>query len=130
MPVPVTTLYAALQGLISIALQMQVGRQRLATGVSLMDGGNHDLAVAIRRHANWTEHVPLVLVLMALIELNGAGAAWLHALGATLLVARIVHPFGLKWDVSQVPARLVGALGTLVVTLAAIATALYQVATH
>ncbi len=126
MPVPITALYAALLGLVMIALQLLVGRQRLDTDVSLYDGGHPSLAVAIRRHANWAEHVPFALILLALIELNGASAVWLHGLGATLLVARIVHPFGLRWDVSRVPARFIGAVTTLLVTLAAIATALFQ----
>ena len=94
MPVPITALYAALLGLVMIVLQLLVGRQRLDTDVSLYDGGHPALAVAIRRHANWAEHVPFALILLALIELNGASAVWLHGLGATLLVARIVHPFG------------------------------------
>ncbi len=129
MPVPVTTLYAALLGLIAIVLQLMVGRHRLDTGVSLLDGGNQDLAVAIRRHANWTEHVPFALILLALIELNGANPGWLHLLGASLVTARIIHPFGLKWGVARVPARFIGPFTTLIVTFAAIATAIYQLAT-
>lgn len=127
MPVPITALYAALLGIVTLVLQMLVGRERLETDVSLYDGGHESLAVAIRRHANFTEHVPFALLLLALIELNGAPAGWLHALGAALLVARIIHPFGLRFHESRVPARFVGALATTLVTLLAIATALYQV---
>jgi hypothetical protein len=126
-PVPITALYAALLGLVMIALELLVGRHRLETDVSLYDGGHRPLAVAIRRHANWAEHVPFALILLALIELNGAPAVWLHALGATLLVARIVHPFGLRWDVAQVRARFIGAFTTLLVIFATIVTALYQI---
>ncbi len=129
MPVPITALYAALLGLVMIVLQLLLGRQRLDNDVSLYDGGHKDLAVAIRRHANWTEHVPFALILLALIELNGASAVWLHTLGATLLVARIVHPFGLRWDVARVRARFIGAFATLLVILAGIVTALYQLHT-
>ena len=127
MLVPITALYAALLGLVMIVLQLLVGRQRFDTDVSLYDGGHRPLAVAIRRHANWAEHVPFALILLALIELNGAPTGWLHLLGGALLAARIIHPFGLRWDVSRAPARFVGAFTTLLVTLAAIATALYQV---
>ncbi len=123
MLVPVTALYAALLGLIAIGLQALVGRERLRTGVSIYDGGDRLLAVAIRRHANFTEHVPLALILMAIIELNGASPTWLHALGIALVASRILHPVGLKYDDAQVPARGIGAVTTLHVTLAAIATA-------
>ncbi len=126
MLVPATALYAALLGLVTIVLQLLVGQSRLRTGISVYDGGDKQLAVAIRRHANFAEHVPLVLILLALIELNGAPKPWIHILGIALLACRIVHPFGLKYDVARVPARGIGAFGTLLVTLAAILVAGWQ----
>ena len=126
MPVPITALYAALQGLLVIALEIPVGRLRSQTNVSIYDGGNPALAAAIRRHANWTEHVPFVLLLMALLELNGASAALLHFLGLTLLAARIAHPFGLDPAQMRRPLRGLGALGTLLVSVVAIVALLRQ----
>jgi uncharacterized protein len=117
--VPITGVYAALQAFLAIALTAPVGQLRSKTNVSLGSGGNPALEVAIRRHANWAEHVPLALLLMALLELNGGGAGLLHGLGAALLVARILHPFGLKADNMRVPLRGIGAGGTLLVTLVA-----------
>ena len=120
MPVPVTAIYAALLGVIVLTLQALVGRKRLESEVSLYDGGDKELGVAIRRHANFTEHVPLALILMVIIELNGAPRALIHALGVALVTARIVHPFGLKHDFAAfVPARGIPALATLLVTLVA-----------
>ena len=126
MLVPVTALYAILLGLLSVVLLLGVGRGRLRTGVSLYDGGDAELAVAIRRHANFTEQVPLTLLLIAIVELNGAPQLWVHALGAALLVCRILHPFGLRFDQAKVPLRFYGAFGTLLVTLAAIVMAASQ----
>src|SRR5262245_28762897 len=116
---PISGLYAALQALLAIALVMPVGRLRARTNVSLGSGGNPALEVAIRRHANWTEHVPIALLLIALLELNGGSPTLLHGLGASLLVARILHPLGLKADDMRVPLRGIGALGTLLITLIA-----------
>jgi uncharacterized membrane protein YecN with MAPEG domain len=124
--VPVTALYAALLALVAIVLSVLVGRERVRSGVSLYEGGDRALAVAIRRHANFTEHVPLALLLLAAIELNGAPPGLLHALGLVLLASRIVHPFGLSYENPRSAARALGALGTLVVTLAAIGVALWQ----
>ena len=126
MPVPITALYAALQGLLVIALELPVGRLRAQTNVSISDGGNTALAAAIRRHANWAEHVPFVLLLMALLELNGASAALLHFLGLVLLASRIAHPFGLDPAQMRRPLRAVGALGTLLVSVVAIVALLMQ----
>jgi hypothetical protein len=127
LPVPITALYAALQALLAIALTFPVGRLRAKYDVSLHAGSHPDLDVAIRRHANWTEHVPIALLLLALLELNGAGAALLHGLGATLFVARILHPLGLDAQVMRRPLRGIGAVLTLLVTLTAAVTLLVRV---
>jgi uncharacterized membrane protein YecN with MAPEG domain len=126
LPVPITALYAALQAIVSIVLVAPIGRLRSATNVSLGSGGNPALEVAIRRHANWTEYVPFTLLLIALLELNGSSAGLLHGLGAGLLVARVLHPLGLKHDDMRVPLRGIGAGGTLLVTLVATVALLLQ----
>jgi uncharacterized membrane protein YecN with MAPEG domain len=117
--VPITAIYAALQALLAIGLVVPVGQLRAKTNISLGAGGNPRLETAIRRHANWTEHVPIALLLMALLELNGASAGLLHGLGATLLVARILHPLGLDAETMRRPLRGIGAFATMLVTLVA-----------
>ncbi|MCE2927686.1 MAG: MAPEG family protein [Rickettsiales bacterium] len=49
----------------------------------------------IRAHANFVEYVPLVLVLMALNELNGASRELLAVFGAALVLGRIFHAYSL-----------------------------------
>ena len=117
--VPITGLYAALQAFIAIGLVVPIGRLRGKYGVSIHAAGHPDLDVAIRRHANWTEHVPFALLLIALLELNGGSHGLLHGLGAGLLVCRIAHPLGLNAETMRSPLRGIGALGTLLVTLIA-----------
>jgi hypothetical protein len=119
MPLPVTALYAAALGLIFIVLGGLTGRARGAAQVSLGDGGKPELIEAIRRHANFAEYVPLILVLFAIIELNGAPKSWLHGLGSVLVVSRLLHPFGLHYDRMNSFGRIVGTAGTYLVTLAA-----------
>jgi uncharacterized membrane protein YecN with MAPEG domain len=119
--VPITGLYAGIQALLGFALSMGIGPTRGKLGISIGDGGNPDLLLKIRRHGNWAENVPLALLLMGLLELNGSGATLLHGLGATLLVARIAHPIGLKKDKVNEPLRIGGAVLTgLVSAVAAI----------
>lgn len=122
---PITGLYAGLLALVALHLWMRVSAARMQLGVSLGDGDSPELADRIRRHANFSEHVPLALVLRGVLELGGMRAAVLHALGATLLVARVLHPLGLRHDAAiPQPLRAVGAGATFVVTLAAAALAL------
>lgn len=125
-PVPVTGLYAALQAFVATALIAPVGRLRGKYDVSIHAGNHPDLDVAIRRHANWAEHVPFALLLIGLLELNGGGPGLLHGLGAGLLVARVLHPIGLKHDRMRSPLRGIGAAGTLVITLIAAVALLWK----
>lgn len=122
----ITALYAGLLALWSIALEVPIGRLRMATNVSLEAGGNKELTVAIRRHANFVEHVPLALILLALIELNGTSATLLHLLGSVLLLARVLHPFGLNYDQMRTPLRGLGSAGTLLVIALSSAMAIWE----
>ena len=126
MAAPITGIYAGLLALIGFALMQRVGQERLRTNVSLYDGGDAQLGTAIRAHANFTEHVPLAVLLLLVLELNGTPGAWLHAMGAAVVVARVVHPFGLRPDVMKLPARFVGAVGTALATVAAGVGAIWQ----
>lgn len=126
MPVAITGFYAALLAVIIIVLGAMIGPYRLKVGVSLLYGDDMSLVERVRRHANFTENVPLALILMALIELDGASAGLLHGLGIALVASRVVHPFGIHHDRIQHPARFVGAFGTLIVTLVAAGVAAKQ----
>ncbi len=126
MPLQVTALYAGLLGLVGMVLGGIVGQQRGKTNISLGDGGNKGLIEANRRHMNWVENVPFIILLLAIIELNGGSKTWLHALGLVLLVSRIIHPLGINADKMMLWPRIAGAGGTGLVTLAALVTLLWQ----
>jgi hypothetical protein len=114
--VPITGFYAGVLALIVIYLGFQVGAARLRTNVSILHGDDMELAERIRRHANFTESVPLALILLAVLELNGWSALLLHVLGGALVVARIAHPLGLHHDRMRHPLRGLGAGVTNLVT--------------
>ena len=126
LPVPITALYAGILGLMFLALEIPIGVMRTRTNTSLGDGGNPILTVAIRRHANFVEHVPLALLLIALLELNGAGHGLLHVLGTALVLARLMHPFGLDIHVMRRPPRGLGAATTSLVILVASAVLVWR----
>ena len=126
MPLEVTALYGSLLALIGLVLGALVGVQRQKVKVSLGDGGHPSLIEANRRHMNWLENVPLLIILLAAIELNGASSTWLHILGGTLLVGRLIHPFGINSEWTFRLPRFIGMLLTQVVGLAAIGTLLLQ----
>ena len=120
MPMPViTALYAGILGLISIPLAFAAGSKRGKLKVSVGDGGDPELLLAMRRHANFVEFVPLALILVALLELGGVSGTAIHAMGAGLVVARIAHATGLKADTLSNPGRAIGAAGSTLVILVA-----------
>ena len=115
----ITLLYAGLLGILSLALSYLCGSLRGKTGISIGDGGNTELLLAMRRHANFVEYVPLALILIALLEMNGVAAIAIHSLGGALFVCRVAHALGLKADTMAGAGRLIGAAGTALVTLVA-----------
>jgi uncharacterized protein len=91
----VTGFYLALLALIYAALALQVVRLRRGNRVLFGDGENFRLRSAIRIHANFIEYVPIVALLVAMLEMSGLSAAWVHLLMGALLVARLLHPLGM-----------------------------------
>ena len=113
MSLPITSLYGAAFGIVMLILWLNVTKRRAKLHVSIGDGGETALHEHIRRHGNFIEWVPLTVILMALAEVQGAAALWLHVAGALALIGRLVHPFGLRADNAAHPARIVGNLGNI-----------------
>lgn len=92
----VTSLYAVLGVLLVLVLGAAVVRQRRRAHIGIGDGGDADLARAIRAHANLIENLPLALVMLLLLELGGLAQLWLHLLGGGFLASRLLHAWGLS----------------------------------
>ncbi len=119
MQLPITLFYAALLAIFALALSFKAGSFRGNTGISVLfgDPANMELAENVRRHQNFLEYVPMLLIVMGAIELNGGSSTFLYVVGALLIVVRIAHAAGLKHDNMAHPGRLVGAAGTALLTL-------------
>ena len=124
MQLPITAVYAGVLAVFALYLSARAGGFRGKTGVSILYGEppNLELAERVRVHQNFLEYVPMVLILMGIIELNGGSGTFLHSVGALLIVSRIAHRVGLKHDNMSHVGRLIGAGGTALITLV---TALY-----
>jgi uncharacterized membrane protein YecN with MAPEG domain len=66
----------------------------------------------VRAHANFTEYVPLALLLIAALELMQAAAGLVWLLGATLTIARLFHAWGVIATYGPSPQRAIGFFGT------------------
>jgi uncharacterized protein len=114
---PITTLYALPLAVIFLALWMNVTSTRSKLSQSIGDGGNVDLHERIRKHGNFVEWVPMVMMLLLLAEARGTGQMWLHAAGALLVIGRVLHPFGLKANNPLHPLRIAGNMGAILATV-------------
>jgi hypothetical protein len=121
----VTPFYAGLLALWFLVLSLRV-IQRRQGGIPLGDGGDAGMLRVIRGHANFAEYVPLILLLMALLELGHTSVYLLHALGFALLVARLLHGYALSFTQFFRFGRFVGAGLTLFVLFAAAILCLLQ----
>ena len=125
MPIPITGLYTGLTIILAIILGARIGFYRAKKGVSILDGGDMEIAQRMRVHGNMMETAALMILALGVIELNGAGSTLLHGLGIAYIFSRIAHAFGLKHDNIQHPLRTVGAMGSTLVMLIAGITAIY-----
>lgn len=125
--VPVTLYTACVLGLLLIFLSANVIRNRVREKVAYGDGyGQSDtLFKAIRAHANFTEYVPLVLIILALLELNNAHPIIVYAISGLIIVGRLLHFIGLKRKAKVNSQRFLGMIMTFSAILVGSISGLY-----
>jgi uncharacterized membrane protein YecN with MAPEG domain len=114
--VTITPIYAALLGLILLALSVRVVAVVRAK-VGLGDGGNPDYVTVIRGQGNFIEYVPMIVILLGFAEAGGTSDGLVHTMGAALVLGRILHPIGLTTKDGINPFRFSGTILTFGVLL-------------
>jgi uncharacterized protein len=109
---PASFLYAAVLGLMLVALSAQVVLARRRHRVRLGTGEEDAMQQAVRVQANFTEYVPLAVLLLVFAEITGLPTAAVHGAGLLLVTSRIVHAFGLSRSPGLTFGRLYGTAGT------------------
>lgn len=92
--------------------------QRRQHGPSLGEGDDPDVIRAVRRHGNLAENAAIFIACASLLEMLGGGRAWVAALCAVFLLARLSHAFGLSLKNTGNIFRVVGMVLTIAVGLA------------
>ena len=113
-----TLLFAAIFGILHVIFTVRVGFYRFRNDISLGDGGDKVLFNRIRAHGNFTENVPIALLLLLLNNLNGLAHGTLMILGSILVVSRCVHYVMIvtrSLPIVLRPLSMVGTLGTVIV---------------
>ena len=108
MPVIVTPIFAGVLALLYLALSVRVIKSRHAEQIALGDKGNRALQRRIRVHSNFAEYTPYALLLMLILELQGAWAWLTVGLGLFLLIGRCLHAYGVSQDPEPFKFRITG----------------------
>lgn len=141
-PVPISTLFIGLNGLLAFVLSYIVVMERSSTRIwhgesekdvasqpnylenpspwaalvenftqKLLPGKSADdgiLQRKVRAHANFTEYVPLALLLILVLELIQAENWLIWVLGTALTIGRIAHAWGVIATYGPSPNRAIG----------------------
>lgn len=113
----ITIVYAGLLAIMFAVLTVRVAKARFKYRVGLGDGGVPDLTQRIRVHGNFAEHVPFALFLLFLVDYCQYSPIIVHALGITLVIARILHVVGVSSTPNASKGRFIGTVLTLLVDL-------------
>lgn len=117
MSVRITAIYASVLAILYIVLSFRVAQRRRKFQVGLGTGESRELERAIRIHGNFAEYVPLALLLLVVYETGGATGWAVHAAGAALVIARVLHAIGLTQSSGRSAGRFIGTVGTWLVIL-------------
>ncbi|WP_394178056.1 MAPEG family protein [Yoonia maritima] len=111
---PITAIYGALTALVYLTLTIRVIGQRRALKISLGDKDNPAMRQHIRAHANCAEYAPMGIILLGLVELNGAATWLVHLLGLMVILGRVAHAAAFWKHPMSFPLRQLGMLLTMV----------------
>ena len=112
----VTPLYAGILAVWFLLLSVRVVNLR-RRGIAFGDNGDVNVIRVVRAQANFAEYVPLALLMMGFLEVSRFSIYLLHALGLTLLVARLIHGSALSFGWKPRFGRVAGATLTFIVLL-------------
>ena len=117
MTTPITAFYAGLIAFVFLYLSILVIRGRRSLRIGLGHGEDRHFEQLMRAHANFSEYVPITLILMLLAELNDSSEMVLHVCGVLILFGRLLHAYGLRHHYGASWQRILGMCMTFVAIL-------------
>ena len=123
----ITASYASFLAILFLALSLKTIRERRRSKVAIGSGGDPILARAVRAHANFSEYVPLALLLMAFVEINQGDLGALHTAGVALCLGRLSHGLGISREEEDFRFRIGGMAATFMAYFILIIANLYAI---
>ncbi len=132
MTLPVTAALAAAMGALLLLLAIDTVRQRFRTSTAHGFGDDQRLTSASRSHGNLAEHAPMVIILVALLEMSQANHMGLMIVSGVFILARLLHIHGLYNPKEGSPplTRALGVILTWIVLAALIGWTLWLLKSH
>lgn len=121
----ITPIYLALLALLFIVLSFKTINVRKKLQIGVGSGDSPELLRAMRVHANFSEYVPISLLLILSVELLNGPSVLVHVLGIALLLGRLLHAYGVSKIKENLKFRVTGMLLTFATMLVSIITILY-----
>lgn len=115
----ITPMYAAMLGLIFVALSAKTIKTRRRQKVAIGHGDDTEVLRACRVHGNFAEYVPFALLLIFMLEQKGSHDLLIHGLCVVLLVGRVVHAYGVSQVQENFRFRVMGMAMTFMTIVSA-----------
>ncbi len=109
----ITLILSSLMGLMGVWLALKVIKNRRKHKISLGDGGIEELARAIRAHGNFSEYVPISLILLGVSELNHANTFVVTGFALVIFLGRAFHAYAFLGGGDHFKPRVMGMKLTL-----------------
>ena len=117
-----TPYYAALLALIYVTLSYRVIRIRQRLKIALGSGNDKKLDRAIRVHGNFSEYVPLTIMMVYFVEIQSQNILLVHGLCIAFVLARLSHIYGVSQIKENIIFRVFGLFVTgCVISISAVA---------
>jgi uncharacterized membrane protein YecN with MAPEG domain len=113
----VTIFYAGIFGLLLLVLSLNIFREWVHVAAGVRSEAEERWKRSERVQASFVEFVPMTLLLIFLIEAHGAPKEILHGLGIGLLVARVLHAYGMGTGKTANLFRVIGTQLTFLVLM-------------
>ncbi len=105
LPIALTTTGAA--ALVNFWLAWRIAQVRSDEKIWVGDGGSPRLIARMRAQLNFAEYAPVVLILIALIELARGTQLWLWVVAVVFILGRVLHGFGMDgWRFGRTAAMI------------------------
>jgi len=108
----ITGLYTGILAVMMFVLAYMTSARRREAKINLGTGGDEIMERRSRAFGNFTEFVPMLILLMAIFELQGYPTVYVHILGIVTVIGRLFHALGMTGKLTIINGRFAGAFLT------------------